>query len=54
MLKCFNVGPAWKTSINLFKPEFTFVIFIHYEPRIAVAILDWYIVDEDELKWFEN
>ena len=23
-----------------FKPEFTIVIFIHYKPRIAVAILD--------------
>ena len=23
-----------------FKPEFTFVIFIHYKLRIAVAILD--------------
>ena len=27
-------------SINPFGPEFTIVIFIHYEPRIAVAILD--------------
>ena len=26
--------------INPFKPEFTMVIFIHYKPRIAVAILD--------------
>ena len=26
--------------INHFKPEFTIVIFIHYKPRIAVAILD--------------
>ena len=25
---------------NLFKPWFTIVIFIHYKPRIAVAILD--------------
>ena len=25
---------------NPFKPEFTVVIFIHYKPRIAVAILD--------------
>ena len=25
--------------INHFKPEFTIVIFIHYKPRIAVAIL---------------
>ena len=28
------------TFINPFKPEFTMVIFIHYKPRIAVAILD--------------
>ena len=27
-------------TINPFKPEFTFVIFIHHKPRIAVAILD--------------
>ena len=26
--------------INPFKPELTIVIFIHYKPRIAVAILD--------------
>ena len=26
--------------LNPFKPEFTMVIFIHYQPRIAVAILD--------------
>ena len=26
--------------INPFKPEFTIVIFIHYKPRIAVAIPD--------------
>ena len=25
---------------NPLKPEFTVVIFIHYKPRIAVAILD--------------
>ena len=25
---------------NPFKPEFAIVIFIHYKPRIAVAILD--------------
>ena len=25
---------------NPFKPEFTIVIFIHYKPRIAVAILN--------------
>ena len=27
-------------KINPFKPEFTVVIFIHYKPRIAAAILD--------------
>ena len=26
--------------INPFKPEFTIVIFIHYKPKIAAAILD--------------
>ena len=26
--------------LNPFKPGFTIVIFIHYKPRIAVAILD--------------
>ena len=26
--------------INPFNPEFTIVIFIHYKPQIAVAILD--------------
>ena len=26
--------------INPFKPAFTIVIFIHYKPRIAAAILD--------------
>ena len=25
---------------NPLKPEFTILIFIHYKPRIAVAILD--------------
>ena len=25
---------------NPFKPEFIIVIFVHYKPRIAVAILD--------------
>ena len=29
-----------KSFIKLYKPEFTIVIFIHYNPRIAVAILD--------------
>ena len=27
-------------SVNPLKPEFIIVIFIHYKPRIAVAILD--------------
>ena len=26
--------------VNPFRPEFIIVIFIHYKPRIAVAILD--------------
>ena len=26
--------------LNPFRPEFTIVIFIHYKPRIDVAILD--------------
>ena len=26
--------------VNPFKPDFNIVIFIHYKPRIAVAILD--------------
>ena len=32
----------WDTnaSLNPFKPDFTIVIFIHYKPRIAAAILD--------------
>ena len=27
-------------KFNPFNPEFTIVIFIHYKPRIAAAILD--------------
>ena len=34
--------------INPSKPEFTIVIFIHYKPRIAAAIL---VVDKDDLTW---
>ena len=30
----------FSTLINPFRPEFTIVIFIHYKPRIAVAILN--------------
>ena len=41
-LKCFackyNIYPSYPSK--LFKTEFTIVIFIHYKPRIAVAILD--------------
>ena len=38
----FAMTVIWSadTRINLFKPEFTIVIFIHYQPRVAVAILD--------------
>ena len=28
------------TALNPNKPEFTIVIFVHYKPRIALAILD--------------
>ena len=28
-------------TFNPFNPEFTIVIFIHYKPRIVVAILDF-------------
>ena len=28
------------TMVNAFKSKFTIAIFIHYKPRIAVAILD--------------
>ena len=38
---CYSV-----CSVNPFNPEFTVVIYIHYKPRIAVAIP----VDEDDLK----
>ena len=34
----FTIGT--ETAINPFSPEFIMVIFIHYNPRIAVAILD--------------
>ena len=35
MSKCDNK----RASQRVLKPEFTIVIFIHYKPRIAVAIL---------------
>ena len=31
---------VFKSRDDPFKPAFTIVIFIHYKPRIAVAILD--------------
>ena len=33
-------GSSVPVLFNPFKPEFTIVIFIHYKPRIAIAILD--------------
>ena len=39
-------------SFNPFKLEFTIVIFIHYKPRIALAILD--LVDEDDFECVAN
>ena len=47
------IEPMPVKPLTLFKPEFTFVIFIHYKPRIAVAILDLQ-VDEDDWKWVKN
>ena len=44
---CKLISPPENTTrwnnvglINPFKPEFTIVIYDHYKPRIAVAILD--------------
>ena len=34
------VYPKIFQRFNPFKPEFAIVIFIHYKPRIAGAILD--------------
>ena len=36
----FYKGASSSAYFNPFEPEFTIVIFIHYKPRIAVAILD--------------
>ena len=33
-------GEIMRSWFNHFNPEFTIVIFIHYKPQIAVAILD--------------
>ena len=38
---CLIWNQTFANNFNPFKPEFTIVIFIHYKPRIAVAILDW-------------
>ena len=36
-----NFNRLYPYSVNYpFYPEFTIVIFIHYKPRIAAAILD--------------
>ena len=40
ILQSFTEKRDEYTLINPFKPEFTIVIFIHYDPRIAVAIFD--------------
>ena len=42
LIKHFCLHGLYKNvqRFNSFKPEFTIVIFIHYKPRIAVAILD--------------
>ena len=31
---------SWPLPFKAFKAEFTIVIFIHYKPPIAIAILD--------------
>ena len=36
----FHENSVSKYLFYPFSPEFTIVIFIHYKPRIAVAILD--------------
>ena len=43
-LNCFIINERIDDEVNPFKPEFTIVIFIHYKPRIAVAILDFFFV----------
>ena len=40
MSRCAKLQKTVCVSVNPFKPEFTIVIFIHYKPRIAAAILD--------------
>ena len=36
----FQINICQIVMFNPFKPEFTIVIFIHHNPRIAVAIID--------------
>ena len=38
--KCPKFYSMFSKLLNPLKPEFTIVIFTHYKPRIAVAILD--------------
>ena len=38
--KVIKVPFKTSVSFNPFNPEFIIVIFIHYKPRIAAAILD--------------
>ena len=37
---CLDKVRSKSTTLHPFKPEFSIVIFIHYKPRIAAAILD--------------
>ena len=39
-LRLFESKHLQISKFNPFRSEFTIVIFIHYKPRIAVAILD--------------
>ena len=46
IILCYvNAELVQVNSFNPFRPEFTIVIFIHYKPWIAAAILD--------LQWME-
>ena len=38
--RMFTVDDNSVLKVNPFKPEFTIVIYIHYKPRIALAILN--------------
>ena len=39
-IKYLSVCLLLFVNVNPLNPEFTIVIFIHYKPRVAVAILD--------------